>query len=77
MINPTQRRILRRLLIAPCSREELDTFINWSNSPESVRKIRESGVVIETTRMEGSRRGVYSLPESEKPMIYKLLSREK
>ena len=74
---PTQRRILRRLLTAPCSREELDTFLDWTNSPEAVRKIRESGVDIQTTRMEGSRRAVYSLPASEKPIVYKLLSREK
>jgi hypothetical protein len=74
---PTQRRILRRLLEKPCGREELDTFLGWTNSPESIRLIRESGVDILTTRLEGSRRGVYSLPAAEKPNVYKLLSREK
>jgi hypothetical protein len=75
--HPTQRRILRRLLEKPCGREELDTFLGWTNSPEAIRLIRESGVDILTTRMEGSRRGVYSLPATEKPKVYKSLSREK
>lgn len=66
-------RVLNALLQRPHRTDELDALLHWRNSPEAVRSLRSQGFEIVTSYSSGDRRGIYSLPHSEKPKVYEFL----
>ena len=70
---PRQRRLVEALYQGPRSREELDRIVGCSNSPETVRQLRENGLAVPCQRVphvdrDGvkGRHGVYNLTESDR-----------
>lgn len=65
-------RALTALLQRPHKTSELDAVLGWRNSPQVVLDLRHRGFEILTT-YDTDRRGIYSIPHTEKPKVYKFL----
>ena len=65
-------QVLTALLLRPHKTSELDAVLGWRNSPQAVLDLRHRGFEILTT-YDSDRRGIYSIPHTEKPKVYKFL----
>ncbi|WP_028490225.1 hypothetical protein [Thiothrix lacustris] len=65
-------QVLTALVQRPHKTSELDAVLGWRNSPQAVLDLRHRGFEILTT-YDTDRRGIYSIPHTEKPKIYKFL----
>lgn len=76
-----QRRLIEALYVRPHSREELDRIVGTSNSPETVRQVRELGLTVpcrfvshvDRDGVKG-RHGVYSLTETDRQKLRRPLA---
>ena len=73
---PRQWRVLRRLMVGPLRREELDTVAGASNGPALVAILRARGLDVECLMVphidkdgKRCRRGVYSLAAESRERI--------
>lgn len=78
---PREWRVLRRLMIGPASREELDITAGASNSPDLVFRLRSRGLNIDcelATHVDrdgqNCRHGVYSLESKSREVVRDLLA---
>ena len=80
---PRQRRLVEALYQGPRSREELDRIVGCSNSPETVRQLRENGLAVPCRMVphvdrDGvkGRHGEYSLTEIDRLRLRASLMRQ-
>lgn len=66
--------VIKALLNRSHGRVELDQLLGWTNSCQCISELREQGFSILTT-LDESRRAIYSLPFSEKPIAYQYLDK--
>ena len=79
--NPRHLRAITVLLRRPISREELDSVVGATNSPELVAELRRRGLVIVCDRIlvidrdgKPSRPGVYSFTESDRKKLFRWMA---
>ena len=65
-------RALTALVQKPHKTSELDAVLGWRNSPQIVLDLRHRGFEILTT-YDSDRRGIYSIPHTEKHKVYEFL----
>jgi hypothetical protein len=82
--NPRHRRVIFALLKRPIKRETLDSFAGASNGPDLVSDLRDKGLQIPCTRIDGFDRdfepikyGVYSLTARDRKQIHRWLASTK